>query len=665
MSLRQIENRIIELRELIKKYDYHYYVLSEALISDFEYDSLYAELIKLEKENPVFVSFDSPTQRLSSDLTGGFPPVSHKYQMLSLSNTYNEGELLDFARRVRDGLPELEIPEYVVEYKIDGLSVSLIYENGVFIKAATRGDGLIGEDVTTNVKTIKSIPLSVEGGGNFEVRGEIYMEKDVFEKLNLKRAQRGEKLFANPRNVASGTLKLLDPKQVSQRPLQIFVYSLLGESNADTQWAALQILKDKKFRVNNYSKLCNSMVEVIELLSEFEEKREELPYEVDGVVIKVNSLRQQNLLGNVAKSPRWATAFKFKAKKAQTKLLQITWQVGRTGAITPVAELEPIFLAGSTISRATLHNFDEIKRKDIRTGDTVLIEKGGDVIPKVTGVNNQEGFIRNPEEKILENCPVCNSKLNNPVNEVALYCENYDCPAQVKGRIEHFASRGAMDIEGLGSAIVDLFVDLGYLKNYADIYDLNQIASELKKIERFGEKSIDNLLSGIEKSKQKPFSKVLFALGIRYVGAGVAQKLALHFGSIEKLISANEEEIGSVYEIGPSISNSVVNFFRNDHNIITIERLRAAGLIFTEEKTEVEDNFFKGKSFVLTGTLITMSREEAAEKIVKLGGKTSSSVSKNTGFVIAGNSAGSKLDKANQLGVKILTEDEFIKLLRE
>ncbi|MBE2281628.1 MAG: NAD-dependent DNA ligase LigA [Ignavibacteriaceae bacterium] len=665
MSLRQIENRIIELRELIKKYDYHYYVLSEALISDFEYDSLYAELVKLEKENPVFVTFDSPTQRLSSDLTGGFPPVSHKYQMLSLSNTYNEGELLDFARRVRDGLPELEIPEYVVEYKIDGLSVSLIYENGVFVKAATRGDGLIGEDVTTNVKTIKSIPLSVEGGGNFEVRGEIYMEKEVFEKLNLRRAERGEKLFANPRNVASGTLKLLDPKQVSQRPLQIYVYSLLGESNADTQWSALQILKDKKFRVNNYSKLCNSMVEVIELLSEFEEKRDELPYEVDGVVIKVNSFRQQNLLGNVAKSPRWATAFKFKAKKAQTKLLQITWQVGRTGAVTPVAELEPVFLAGSTISRATLHNFDEIKRKDIRTGDTVLIEKGGDVIPKVTGVNNPEGYIRNEEEKILENCPVCNSKLTNPVNEVALYCENYDCPAQVKGRIEHFASRGAMDIEGLGSAIVDLFVDLGYLKNYADIYDLQKIASELKKIERFGEKSIDNLLAGIEKSKQKPFSKVLFALGIRYVGAGVAQKLAAHFGNIEKLISATEEEIGSVYEIGPSISNSVVNFFKDEHNITAVERLKAAGLIFTGEKTEVEDNFFKGKTFVLTGTLSTMSRDEAAEKIINLGGKTSSSVSKNTGYVIAGESAGSKLDKANQLGVKILTEAEFIKLLPE
>lgn len=672
MTPKNPEKRIQKLSDEIKYHDHRYYVLSDPEITDLEYDMLYKELELLEKEFPEFVLADSPTKRVGSDLENDFKPVPHKYPMLSLANTYNEGELFDFDRRVREGLPPGETVEYVVEYKIDGLSVSLHYENGYLVTGATRGDGVTGEDVTGNVKTIRSIPLSVdvsllqqETVAHFEVRGEVYMEKAVFNRLNEERARKGEKTFANPRNLASGTLKLLNPAESAKRPLSIFTYYFLSDSNPNkTQFENLEYLQTLGFRVNKHFKLCNSISEVLEYCHRLEEIREDLPYEVDGVVIKVNSFRHQEILGSIAKSPRWACAFKFKAKQAKTKLNDITWQVGRTGAITPVAELEPVFLAGSTISRATLHNFDEIQKKDIRKGDTVIIEKGGDVIPKVVSVVIEERLPGSPEEQPPACCPVCGSGVYRPENEVAFYCENSECAAQIKGRIEHFASRGAMDIEGLGTSIIDLFVELGYLKTYADIYSLHTHEIELKMMDRFGDKSIDNLLKAIETSKTRPFHKVLFAIGIRYVGAGAAKKLADHFQSMDKLANASMEEITEVYEIGESIAASVKRFFADEHNRHLIQTLKDAGLIFESEKrAEVSENFFKGKSFVLTGTLSQMKREDAAEKIASLGGKTASSVSKNTDFVIAGESAGSKLEKAQKLGVKIMDEEEFLQKL--
>ncbi len=664
--------RIQQLSDELKYHDHRYYVLSDPEITDLEYDMLYKELERLERENPELVLPDSPTRRVGSDLENEFKPVLHNYPMLSLANTYNEEELFDFDRRVRESLPPGEKVEYVVEYKIDGLSVSLRYQNCMLVTGATRGDGVTGEDVTANVKTIRSIPLSVdssnfssEADGNFEVRGEVYMEKAVFEGLNLERQKKGEKLFANPRNLASGTLKLLNPADTAKRPLQIFTYYYLSNvSSHKTQHENLKFLSKLGFRVNPNHALCNSIQEVLNFCKELEEKRDNLPYEVDGVVIKVNSFRHQELLGSIAKSPRWACAFKFKAKQAKTRLNDITWQVGRTGAITPVAELEPVFLAGSTISRATLHNFDEITKKDIRRGDTVIIEKGGDVIPKVVSVVIEERGANTKPETAPLTCPVCGSGVFRPENEAAYYCENGECAAQVKGRIEHFASRGAMDIEGLGTSIIDQFVDAGYLKTYADIYRLKEKERELKSIERFGEKSIDNLLNSIELSKNKPFHKVLFAIGIRYVGAGAAKKLADHFVSLERLMQAGEAEITEVYEIGEAIARSVVKFFSDEHNLHLVSDLREFGLqLEGEQKKVAVDNFFKNKSFVLTGTLSSMKREEAAERITNLGGKSVSSVSKNTDFVIAGESAGSKLDKAQKLGVGILTEEEFLEKL--
>ncbi|BDQ03845.1 NAD-dependent DNA ligase LigA [Ignavibacterium sp.] len=669
-----VEKKIQKLREEINKYDYHYYVLAQPLISDEEYDKLYKELEKLEAENPHLITPDSPTQRVGKDLTKEFKPVNHLVPMLSLANTYDEQDVYDFDRRVREGLPEGEKVEYVVEYKIDGASVSLRYIDGKLFTAATRGDGTVGEEITNNVKTIRAVPLKIKkpSGTNyklndFEARGEIYMNIADFEELNRRQAEKGEKLFANPRNSAAGTLKLQNPQIVASRKLNIFLYSLISlEDEFESQSENLELLKQMGFRVNPDYRVCKNINEVLDVCKEFETKRDSLEYEIDGAVIKVNSIRQQNILGSIAKSPRWAVAYKFKAKQAFTFVRDIVWQVGRTGAVTPVAELEPVKLAGSTISRATLHNYDEIKRKDIRVGDKVVIEKGGDVIPKVVAVITDERKKDSKPTLPPEVCPVCKSKLYKPEDEVALYCENPECAAQIKGRLIHFASRGAMDIEGLGEALIDLFVEKGFLKTFSDIYNLKKHREELIQIERLGEKSVDNLLKAIEKSKSQPFEKVLFALGIRYVGAGVAQKLAEHFGNIDALIKADEDEILSVYEIGPSISKSLKQFFSDKHNLELIEKLKKAGLRFSsEQKKPVKDNFFKDKTFVLTGTLSTFSRDEAAARIKKLGGKVASSVSKNTDYVIAGEKAGSKLDKAKSLGVGIMNEEEFLKLLEE
>jgi DNA ligase (NAD+) len=669
---KKLEKQIEQLRELIREHDYKYYVLTEPSISDNEYDDLIKELEKLEAENPHLITPDSPTQRVGKDLTKDFKTVTHKVSMLSLANTYNEEELLEFDKRIRNLLPENETVEYVVEPKIDGASVSLNYVDGYLKTAATRGDGTTGEEITINVKTIKSVPLKLKKPNSikyklkdFEARGEIFMKIKDFLKLNKEREEQGDKLFANPRNSAAGTLKMQDPKIVAKRPLNIFLYMLVStEEEFETQFENLHMLKSLGFNINPEYKLCKNINEVLNACHKLEEKRDSLEYEIDGAVIKVNSISQQKILGSIAKSPRWAVAFKFKAKQAFTIINKITWQVGRTGTVTPVAELDPVFLSGSTISRATLHNIDEIRRKDIRESDKVVIEKGGDVIPKVVAVvlseRKKNSKITTPPEK----CPVCGKPLFNPENEVAYYCENPECPAQIKGRLEHFAARGAMDIEGLGEAIIDLFVDKGFLHTYADIYDLKQKRNELISIERLGEKSVDNLLDAIEESKKQPFSKVLFALGIRYVGAGAARKLTDHFNSIVSLMKASEEEISEVHEIGPSISSSIKKFFSNNDNVNIISRLRKQGLNFTSE-TKIESlSFFNKKTFVLTGSLSKFSREEASERIIALGGKVSSGVSKKTDFVLTGENAGSKLDKAKSLGIKILTEEEFLEYLK-
>jgi len=668
---KQVEKRIEDLRDKIREHDYKYYVLFEPTISDQEYDKLVKELEKLEDENPDLVTPDSPTQRVGKDLTKHFKPVQHIVPMLSLANTYNADELYDFDRRVKDGLLKGEKVEYVVEFKIDGASVSLIYVDGYLKTGATRGDGIAGEEITNNVKTIRSIPLKLKKHSSipyslsdFEVRGEIFMKINEFLKLNKEREEKGEKLFANPRNFAAGSLKMKDPQIVASRKLNIFVYNIISlEENFDSHFENLKILQKLGFNVNKEYKLCKNIDEVLKYCKDLEENRSTLEYEVDGAVVKVNSLRQQKILGSIAKSPRWAVAFKFKAKQAITKLNKIKWQVGRIGTITPVAELEPVFLAGSTISRATLHNVDEIRRKDIREGDKVVIEKGGDVIPKVVSVVLRERPKNSKPPKPPDKCPACGSIIFKPENEVAYYCENTECPAQIRGRLEHFAARGAMDIEGLGEALINLFVNMGFLNTYADIYDLKNHREELINIERLGEKSIDNLLTAIEASKKQPFAKVLFALGIRYVGAGAAKKLADHFLSIDKLIEASEEDITAVHEIGPSISRSVKKFFSDKHNIDIINRLKKQRLVFESERKVVKENFFTDKTFVITGTLENFSREEAGDKIVAYDGKVTSSLSSKTDFLLVGENAGSKLNKAKSLGVKTLSEKDFIKEL--
>lgn len=665
------KQRIEELRKLITEHDYNYYILAQPKISDYEYDQLFNELLILEKEFPQLITSDSPTQRISTDVTNEFKTIVHKIPMLSLSNTYSEDELYDFDRRVKELLPNNEKIEYVCELKIDGVSVSLKYTNGMLEYAATRGDGVTGEDITNNIKTIKSIPLGIRSAikklkpfSNFEVRGEIYMEINAFNKMNAERELEGEKVFANPRNSTAGTIKLLDPQIVAKRPLQIFTYYLFSEEH-DLLFhhENLKLLSEFGFRVNPHYKLCNSINDVLLYCKYWEGKRETLPYEIDGVVVKVNSLKQQKILGNIAKSPRWAVAFKFKAKQEKTKLIKITWQVGRTGALTPVAELEPVLLAGSTISRATLHNIEEIKRKDIREGDFVIIEKGGDVIPKVVSVDISKREKNSKPTDIPLKCPICNSKLYQPEEEVAIYCENNFCPAQVKGRISHFASRGAMDIEGLGETLINLFVDMNFIKDYSDIYLLKDKRDILVGVERLGEKSVDNLLNSIEESKKKPFDRVLFALGIRYVGSGVSKKIADHFLNIDALINSSQEEIENIHEIGPRISQSIIRFFSDANNRILLEKLRKFGLQFSIDKVENISNKLNGCSFVLTGTLSTMSREEAKEKIISNGGTVVSSVSKNTTYVLAGEKPGSKLDKAIKLGIRIISEEEFYKMI--
>lgn len=673
---KDISKKAEELRKAITEHEHRYYVLAEPVISDYEFDMLVKELEKLEADYPELITPDSPTQRVGKDIIKDSKQLAHKFPMLSLSNIYSQDELFDFDKRNKEILGISGDIEYVVEYKIDGASVNLFYENGRLSYALSRGDGVTGDDITHNLKTIRSLPLTLinyEGKAevlkSFEVRGEVYMETGDFRKLNAEREKKGEKLFANPRNATAGTIKLQNPSIVAARPLKIFVYYLLSENNYfSTHSESLSLLKNFGFRVNPAYRLCRNISEVKEACDRLESVRDSLTYEVDGAVIKVNSIPWQKELGSIAKAPRWAVAYKFRAKQTTTKIKGITWQVGRTGTLTPVAELEPVFLAGSTISRATLHNFDEIKRKDIRSRDTVFIEKGGDVIPKVVSVVLSARSGDSIPESHPKHCPECNSILIKPDNEVSYYCINAECPAQIRGKLEHFASRGAMDIEGLGEALIDLFATRGYLKHIPDIYKLHSHRDELIGIDRLGEKSIDNLLSAIEKSKSNPWHKVLFALGIRLVGTNIARKLTEHFPDVDSLISASEETLNSVFEIGPGISRSIVQFFSDSNNIEMINSLKSSGLNFSAEKKGLKlsaaNNFFSGKSFVLTGTLSAFSREEAKTKIEDLGGKVVSSLSKNIAYLVVGESPGSKLKKAADLKIEIINEDKFIELLK-
>lgn len=668
-----VRKEIEELRRNIREHDYRYYVLNEPIISDYEYDQLMAKLIALENAHPELITPDSPTQRVSGEPTKEFPTVVHEIPMLSLSNTYSIEELQEFENRLKNFLP-VETFEYVTELKFDGIAVSLIYRDGVLVQAATRGDGEQGDEITNNLKTIRSVPLRLFVNAhlpqNIEVRGEVYMTKSAFEKLNKEQEKLGEKPFANPRNATGGTLKLQDPQLVAKRSLSFTAYylRLLGEDREriplTTHFEALHMLRELGLPVSRHIALCKSLWEVVDFCNTWEEKRDELPFEIDGVVIKVNHFDQQERLGATAKSPRWATAYKFKPRQATTVLRKIHFQVGRTGVITPVAVLEPVSLGGITITRATLHNEEEIQRKDIREGDTVIVERGGDVIPKIVGVVKEKRTTNSVPFQMPSTCPVCGGPVVRERGEVAVRCENIACPAQVHRRIAHFASRTAMDIEGLGESWIQALIENKFVSDYGDLYYLQK--KELLKLERMGEKSAQNLLEAIEASKTRPLDRVIFALGIRHVGANVATLLADHFGSIEKLKNATEEELSRIEGIGPIIAESIVQFFSQKHNLEVLEKLRRAGVRMEEERIKPPiQGIFAGKTFVLTGALTRFTREAATELIESEGGHVASSVSSNTDYVLVGENPGSKYRKALDLGIQIMDEDTFVNLLEK
>jgi len=664
-----IVRRLEKLRAQLREHDYRYYVLAQPTISDEEYDRLFRELLELERAHPDLVTADSPSQRVGGQPTKEFPTVVYDVPMLSLSNTYNEQEVRDFDRRVRTILGG-DPYRYVCELKVDGVAVSLVYRKSVIVRGATRGDGTQGDDITQNLKTIRAVPLRLlgkkKGLEEFEVRGEVFMKRDDFRRMNAERELAGEKLFINPRNSAAGTLKLQDPRIVATRPLNFIAYYLRADgAGLSSHYENLKTLRVLGFPVSEHTRDCQNVESVVEYWKEWEARRESLPYDIDGVVVKVDSLRQQEQLGTISKSPRWAIAFKFVARQATTTLKAIILQVGRVGTITPVAELEPVFVGGSTVSRATLHNEDYIKELDIRPGDTVVVEKGGDVIPKVSSIVRERRKSGTRPFAMPAECPECGSRISRPDGEASTYCENSECPAQIRARIEHFAHRGAMDIEGLGEAVVDQLVGLGFLHNYADLYELCRKREALINLDRWGEKSVKNLLQAIEESKRRPFSRLLFALGIRHVGTSVAQLIADRFQSMEKIESATFEELQVVEGIGPRIAESIRRFFEDEHNRKIVDRLMVAGLQFEERKKSVtRKTMLSGKTVVLTGTLAAYGREEAKTLIEQLGGHVSSIVSSKTDYVIVGADAGSKLDKAKKLGVQTLDEKEFIKLLK-
>ncbi|MDD5465908.1 MAG: NAD-dependent DNA ligase LigA [Candidatus Omnitrophica bacterium] len=661
----QIKNQIEQLKAKLRKHDYLYYVLSQPLVSDKEYDNLMRQLIILENKYPQYRTDDSPSQRLSSGISPGFKTVKHRQGMFSLDNTYSIDELRAWDERVRKGLGENTVYEYVVELKFDGVSVNLTYINGKLTIGATRGDGQTGEDVTANIKTIRAIPLALPAKQPLdfiEIRGEVYIDKKDFLKVNRERMDIGEDLFANPRNATSGSLKLLDSSLVAKRRLNFFAHSL-GAYSAEpinTQWDFLAKLKDWGMRVNTHSALCRDIEEVIGHCNHWQDKRDELSYEIDGIVVKLNSFSQQKELGFTAKSPRWAVAYKFAARQATTELLAIKVNVGRTGVITPTAELKPVECSGVTISNATLHNFDEIERLGLREGDRVLIERAGDVIPKVVKVIEQRG--KRPYNK-PEKCPACGEKIiKEKAEDVAYRCINSDCPAQLERALLHFASRDALDIEGLGEAVITQLVKLGLLKSLADIYKLK--INHLLKLELFKEKKANNLLNAIQKSKNQPLARLIFALGIRHVGQKAAYTLAQEFSDMDKLMRAQFEELDKIPEIGTVMANSIADYFNLGRTKKLIQELKNSGLNMRQEVAKAKANKLTGKTVVFTGQLEEFSRSEAEELVRKSAGLVSSSVSSKTDFLVAGESAGSKFNKAKELGVKIISEHEFKEMIK-
>ncbi len=660
MNKQEAKKEIAKLREQINYHNYKYYVENNPVVSDYEYDQLLKKLEDLEKKFPEFVTSDSPTQRVGGEPLDGFTSVVHKVPMISLDNAYSYDELREFDTRVQKNAGSVE---YIVEPKIDGLSVALIYEKGVFVRGATRGDGTKGDDVTMNLRTIHSIPLRLRGNllMNVEVRGEVYFPIDGFKKMNKEQEKKGEQVFANPRNAAAGSLRQLDPKIVAQRPLDVYIYYISdSDKEPSSQEQALQILRDSGFRVNPLIKKVRDIEEAIKYCEDLEKKRETLNYEIDGAVLKVNSLAQQKELGSTIKHPRWAIAFKFTAKQATTKLLKIAVQVGRTGVLTPVAELEPVQVGGVTVSRATLHNFDELKRKDIRIGDTVLVERSGDVIPQVVKSITEKRIGKTKPFKIPQSCPVCKSSVVQSDDEVAVRCPNKMCPARLKWRIKYYASRDAMDIENLGESTIDKLIDKGLIDSIADLYHLKK--EDILTLEGFKEKSAQNLLDSIEHSKQQSLSRLLYGLGIRHVGKYAAQILAATYHSLDEVGSASVEELGQIFGLGEKTAEAIATFFATEENQLLIEKLKDIG-IQTKEKTSKEELPLKGKKFVFTGGLLTLSRPDASKLVEQKGGLVASSVSKDIDYVVTGSDPGSKYEKAKKIGVKIIDEAAFKKLV--
>jgi DNA ligase (NAD+) len=668
MNQSEAKEKIDTLRREIEEHNSRYYVLNQPLISDFEYDILLNELDTLEKKFPEFISKNSPTRRVGSDITKEFEQYQHTYPMLSLGNTYNEEELREFDNRIHKSISQPI--EYVCESKFDGASISITYKNGSLFRAVTRGDGNKGDDVTLNVKTIKSIPLRITGKripAEFVIRGEILMPRAIFNKLNEERIKAELTPFANPRNAAAGTLKLLDPKIVASRSLDCMVYFLLAEELPHgNHYDNLKEAAGWGFKVAESIRLCKNIDEVFQFISFWESERKNLPYDTDGVVIKVNSLSQQNELGFTAKSPRWAIAYKYKAEEATTRLLSVTFQVGRTGTVTPVANLEPVLLSGSTVRRATLHNEDQIDLLDLHLNDMVYVEKGGEIIPKIVGVDHSKRNEKSKKIVFISNCPECGTALIKNEGEANHFCPNYlHCPPQIKGRIEHFISRKAMDIDGLGEETIDLLFNKNLIRNFADLYDLRM--EQLVPLERLGEKSAANILKSIRTSIDTPYHRVLFALGIRHVGETVAKTIAVRFRTIDDLINAGIDQLTSVYEIGPKIAASIVAYFSDSDNLEIIKRLKSAGIRFSEtSESTLTGNSLEGKTIVISGVFQKHSREEYKEIIERNGGKNSASVSRNTSFILAGEKMGrSKKEEAENLKIPIKVEEDFLEEIGE
>ena len=661
LSRGQAAKRILKLREEIKYHEKKYYVDNDPQVSDYEFDLLVKELKDLEKLYPDLVTPESPTQRVGEKPVEGFPSVIHRLPMLSLDNCFTADELREFEERTKKLLPQEKI-EYVAELKIDGLSISILYQRGKYAQAVTRGDGVRGDDVTSNVKTIRSLPLLVNDSREIEVRGEVYLPFESFQKINKEQEKQGKPLFANPRNAASGSIRLLDPREVASRKLDAFVYYIFVEGRElSTQWEGLKKLRELGFKTNPHSRHCPTLEDVIAFWEEWREKRDHLDYDVDGIVVKVNSAEQRRALGTTAKSPRWAISFKFPARQATTRIKDIRVQVGRTGALTPVAVLEPVRLSGTTITRSTLHNEDEIKRKDIRVGDYVLIERSGDVIPKVVSVMKERRTGKEKKFVFPTRCPVCGSSAFRPEGEAIARCTNPSCPAKLRESLLHFASRRAMNIEGLGDALVDQLLEKKLVRAIPDLYSLRH--DDLAALERMGPKSSKNLLDEIEQSNQRDLAAFVFALGIRHVGERLAQTLAQHFKTLDALAKASSEELTQVEDVGPTVAESIAFFFRQPENIELVKKLKQAGLHFRSREEKRGERPLEGKTFVLTGTLSSFSREEAKEMIENWGGKVASSVSGKTDYLVIGESPGSKVDKARELGIATLSEAEFLKLV--